>query len=771
MSEIVEITGSKNGNNAKWHPYIGEELYALIKKKGFVDASNNITPIGNRIIDETYRILEMCGNPNEEINIDTGLVIGYVQSGKTLSFTSLSAMANDNHYQIIIIIAGTSTPLSEQSYERMKSDLRIDTRYDRKWTIIKNAGGTQEQEHRDTISMKLEQWADDTYPNEDCSTILLTVMKNGNRLRNLTNVLRGLDLNSVPTLIIDDESDQASLNTRARANSREGLDVNEGEASTIYRRIDELRSIFSHHTFLQYTATPQANLFVNIMERISPNFIKLLTPGEGYTGGNVFFIQEPHLINRIPNDEIPTNQNPIHEPPESLLYALKIYFLGVVAGEIKKDQRNRSMMVHPSRLTNSQNVFFNWIRNVTESWKRLLQSNDEEEKRELLQEFQEAYRDLVLTVGDELPSFEILTSNRLIHAIKNTRIIEVNASRGKTPQIQWSDFYSHILVGGQAMARGFTVEGLTVTYMPRNLATGQVDTTLQRARFFGYKGSYLGFCRVWLDQQNIDAYRAIVEHEEDVRKRLEEYNVNNKHLNEWDREVVLDQILRLTRPNILYNTLDRDYLGSEWFTIKAPHDTDKLIPVNKSVISEFYQSRKEQFNLNSGHIERTTLQKHLVAELTLSDCLKYLLNKLKFTKESDSQTFSSLRGILSNYIDENSDDTCLIYLMSAYKENGKIEQITRKRRLNNNNEVQQLFQGEQPTKNGKYKKGEVYIGDRNIKDENKVTIQIHRLNLTDINGGDIFDEFDNQLYTDISSLAIWIPEDIGKDIIRQPENV
>jgi len=56
MSEIVEITGSKNGNNAKWHPYIGEELYALIKKKGFVDASNNITPIGNRIIDETYRI-------------------------------------------------------------------------------------------------------------------------------------------------------------------------------------------------------------------------------------------------------------------------------------------------------------------------------------------------------------------------------------------------------------------------------------------------------------------------------------------------------------------------------------------------------------------------------------------------------------------------------------------------------------------------------------------------------------------------------------------
>ena len=108
--------------------------------------------------------------------------------------------------------------------------------------------------------------------------------------------------------------------------------------------------------------------------------------------------------------------------------------------------------------------------------------------------------------------------------------MEVNASRGKTPEIRWSDFYSHILVGGQAMDRGFTVEGLTVTYMPRPLATGQVDTTLQRGRFFGYKGSYLGFCRVWLDQANIDAFRAIIEHEEDVRRRLEEFDVNNKHL-------------------------------------------------------------------------------------------------------------------------------------------------------------------------------------------------------------------------------------------------
>jgi hypothetical protein len=160
--------------------------------------------------------MEICGKPNNSENSETGLVIGYVQSGKTLSFTTLTALARDNNYQIVIVIAGTSTALSNQSFERMKKDLRLDDRFDRKWVIIKNPGT---QEDGDTIEMKLEQWADPTFDKDSCSTLLLTVMKNGNRLRNITGLLRQLNLDSVPTLIIDDESDQASLNTRASANA------------------------------------------------------------------------------------------------------------------------------------------------------------------------------------------------------------------------------------------------------------------------------------------------------------------------------------------------------------------------------------------------------------------------------------------------------------------------------------------------------------------------------------------------------------------------
>ena len=125
MAEIIEITGNTNPNNSKWQPYQGEEIEGLLKHKGFTDSTGNINATGDRVIDETFKILEMCGNPAEQQNVETGLVIGYVQSGKTLSFTSVAALANDNQYQIVIIIAGTSTLLSEQSFERMKKDIII----------------------------------------------------------------------------------------------------------------------------------------------------------------------------------------------------------------------------------------------------------------------------------------------------------------------------------------------------------------------------------------------------------------------------------------------------------------------------------------------------------------------------------------------------------------------------------------------------------------------------------------------------------------------
>ena len=610
------------------------------------------------------------------------------------------------------------------------------------------------EEDTENIETVLAQWADDTFPKEECRTLLITVMKNQAHLNNLINILQNQNLQGVPTLIIDDEGDQASLNTRARWASRQRIDIEdltESQVSTIYRRINALRLIFSHHTFLQYTATPQANLFINIMDRLSPNFIRLLTPGQEYTGGIDFFRNNPNLIVEIPANEISTNNNPLFEIPESLKSALRIYFLGVVAGKINKDQKNRTMLVHPSRLQGDHSDFTNWIRNTCNSWQRILSGNENEDKQELLDEFKLSYNKLQQTVSN-LQSFEELTGTNLIHAVRYTQVIEVNSRNGETPQIPWNDSYSWILVGGQSMDRGFTVNGLTVTYMPRNIGTGNVDTIQQRARFFGYKRSYLGFCRVYLDEVTIDSYNYIVDHEEDVRNRLLEFDLNNKHLNNWDREAVLDQMLNLTRRNVIYDNLDRDTFGNDWFRINAPHDTEELIEKNRESLFVFLQSNSENFSQDSGHANRTEEQKHLVARITIKDCLEHLLNKLRYTRESDSATYSSLRGILKGYIEEHPDDECLIYLMSA----NSIDNWTgRTRKLDRNQEIQEYFQGEQPTKDGVFRKGEVYPGDRNIKDENLLSIQVHLFNIRNTN------------LNQVPGLAIWIPEHIGTDIIRQ----
>lgn len=746
MPEIIEEFKHYNSNNM-WQPFAGDETLNLLINKGFGDKdSGSLNETGSKILSETTNILRLCVNPAAANNSETGIVIGYVQSGKTLSFTTLTALARDNDFRIIIIIAGTSVNLVNQSTNRLKDDLRLDKRDDRKWTLLSNPST---QEHKQTIKTVLAQWNDKSYSNDRCRTVLITVMKQKDNLLHLIEILEELDLDGAPVLIIDDEGDQASLNTTAKKLARENADLtklSETEVSTIYRRITRLRSAIPHHTFLQYTATPQANLFINIVDRLSPNFIKLLTPGSEYTGGKEFFIEKPDLIKEIPLLDIPSANNILTSVPESLIRALKVYFLGVAAGNLDGGKGNRTMMIHPSRLQQDHKLYYGWVRGVCQSWQRLLDGDDEEEKKEFIKDFVNSYNDLKSTVGSSLPDFAALTGTELLHAIKYTQIVEVNSRRGATPPINWKDVYSWILVGGQSMDRGFTVEGLTVTYMPRNLGVGNVDTVQQRARFFGYKRSYIGYCRIFLDQDTIDFYNSIVEHEENVRQSLLEFDVNNKHLDDWNRSVVLDRMLKLTRTNVLYDALQRDRLDG-WFKIKAPHDTESLIETNRINLFSFLKEREWAFQPDEGHNDRTTAQRHLVAAMSTKEVLDELLNKLKFTRDSDSAGYSILRSLLSDYVEKNPNDECLVYLMSA---RGVDDWSSRERSFRKNKDEVEIHQG------ANSKRGVItYPGDAKIKQDGLLTIQVHLINIS------------NSSYNGVPTLGIWVPGWLGVDTIRQ----
>lgn len=728
-------------NNMKWIPEYGEETEKLLDK-----VFSNDPDAKEKVKKETYYIMQLCGNPNDATNNDTGLVIGYIQSGKTLSFTTLTAMARDNNYQIVIVLAGISKNLVKQSSRRLENDLGVNQGFHRKWTMLTNPKDPKKNpQDKNTIQRELQNWIKPNTPNDFKKTLLITVMKNTSHLKNLLEVLKSLDLSSVPTLIIDDEGDQASMNTKASSNAKKAKETGiytEKEMSTIYSRIRELKNLLPHHTFIQYTATPQAPLFINIFDNLSPNFVQLLTPGDKYTGGREFCLDNNFILKTIPYSEIYSDENVLSAPPETLKEAMRIFFLSVTSGRLlgekKGNPNNRSMMVHPSRLVDDHGIYYEWVIYIKDYWGRVLERPDSDEtKQEVILEFQEAYKDLKENAPEIQPFNELL--DRLHHNVNNTAVEQLNSKAGSS--VDWSSNYSFILVGGQAMDRGFTVEGLTITYMPRSKGVGNADTLQQRARFFGYKKDYLGHCRVYLDDDNAHLFTEYVKHEEDIRKKLQEHKLSGQHLNELQRRFVLDEMFKLTRNNVLSETLKRTNFGNKWVRIKAPHDNELIIENNKKVTNKFIVKYKASFSEDLGHKDRTEEQKHLVAKLPLKDVFKDLLNELIFTRQTDSTSYTNLKSEIDLYTEEFVSEDSFVYLMSK----GNI----RKRRLKKD-EIQQLFQGRNP------RKGEViYPGDEKIKSSDTVTVQIHNLQLND------------NYHDNVISIAVWIPEKLSKSLISK----
>lgn len=740
QTEVVEIIGEMGvKTNGSWQPIEGETVRDLEDQILRTRTESRIQEGEWKTIKtEAISVLSKCVPPTAPPRQETGLVVGYVQSGKTLSFTAVAALARDNGYQMVIVIAGTSVNLRDQSTQRLEKDLDLRTLLDRKWMHFTSDEFNEEDHVK--IGNALASWQDSRTSQWNRKTVLITAMKQHRHLDKLAHVLSKLnsrlDLSEVPTLVIDDEADQASLNTKVRR----------GETSTTYQRILSLREYLPHHTFLQYTATPQALLLINLIDVLSPKFAEVLTPGSKYTGGKEFFQDAPNQIRTIPDNEIPTRNDPLDAPPESLLEAMRIFFLGVAAGIILDNGTGcRSMMVHPSHKTIGHEHYHKWIKRVIRNWEKILEQKEGYEKdyQDLLEQFKDSYSSLQSSVV-KLPSFEVLSA-QLLPAILDVQPHEVNSVRGKTPSIPWHHGYAHILVGGQAMDRGFTVEGLTVTYMPRGRGLGNADTIQQRARFFGYKEDVFGYCRVFLEDDVRDAYKHYVTHEQHVRKCLIEHGRTGKPLNEWKRAFFLDSKLKPTRQNVLDIEYTRVKSRSQWYEPKAPHDSIEAINTNNAIVEKF--CKKLSFRDDKGHPKRTIPQIHHEApNVPLKDAYEELLVPFQFTRSIDSQKFTGVFLLIDAYLESYPDASCTIFRMSR----GSL----RDRSLDDkNDEIPLLFQGRNPDSGPV-----IYPGDKSKKAPKHVTVQIHNLRVTRKNG-DIFEN--------VPALAIWLPKDISPDWLVQ----
>ena len=572
------------------------------------------------------------------------------------------------------------------------------------------------------------------------------VLKNHQRLRNLAALVRDLNVGEVPVLIIDDEADQASLNIEAAENSE----------SATYRRLMELRQALPNHTYLQYTATPQAPLLISIIDSLSPNFVQVLEPGDEYVGGREFFANNRY-IRVIPPEDVPAPDRPLNEPPETLLEALRIFMLGVTAGLLaSQDTGNRSMLVHPSHRTVHHREFYNWVRDIIDEWKRTLRlPDDDPDRRDLIEGFRSAYADLDRTAESDLPDFDELKPN-LSWAFRSTDVQEINASSGTTPEVDWSKFYGWILVGGQAMDRGFTIEGLTVTYMPRGIGVGNADTVQQRARFFGYKRSYLGYCRLYIEQETLNAFQSYVEHEEDIRSQLETIQQENRPLNEWKRAFILDTNLRPCRQTVLEFDYMRGRFSDNWVAPRVVLASDPVIQANREAVATFLEGMT--FVDNEGRPDRTGIQRHKVCrEVLLRDVIDQLLVRMRITSTVDSQRNTGMLLQLSRALENDPDERCTVYQMSS--------PLRRRRGIDENGELTNLFQGAAPV-DPPERRGEVYPGDLAILDDNTITVQIHTLDLTKKENN-----VDQTVMENVPVIAVWIPARLAQGWISQDQPI
>lgn len=468
----------------------------------------------------TDQILDHTENPTKPGQWDRrGLVVGHVQSGKTANYTGLICKAADSGYKVIIVLAGMLNALRSQTQER------IDLGFIGRCSRLRNLIGVCEGENiADPLLRKPANFTtvkDDFKKNiatqigvgiKDLrEPVVLVVKKNPSTLTNLISWLKDNNphnLHENPMLLIDDEADQASINV--------GVD----RITAINGKIRELLELFGQSSYVGYTATPFANIFIDpddedamLGDNLFPrDFILSLDPPDNYVGPDRVFSTEAdlHVVRVISDYEelIPLRHDKSLRPeglPDSLKEAIQVYVL-IRAIRLLRGQNkaHNSMMINVSRFTGVQS----YVRDCVDDYFKTELRTAIINHAMLPQE--QALEDTVMRELQCAWSKEFQDSGfawheiqeKLREAVSPIRVIEVNSSpKSEALNYSRSDYpagRSLIAVGGMSLSRGLTLEGLTVSYFLRNSI--MYDTLLQMGRWFGYRDGYEELCRIYMTE-------------------------------------------------------------------------------------------------------------------------------------------------------------------------------------------------------------------------------------------------------------------------------
>lgn len=728
MTEIIISKESKD-NVALQNVHSGEAFEDFLQSKKASSIKGGLSDIGAyNLRVTTCDILNHC-NPHDAIkkHETTHLVVGYVQSGKTMSFTGVLAMARDNGYRVAIIFTGITTNLQSQTANRLEQDLDTDTEIDRYYFI-----GNPTDNDTSTVIKALRL--------SDKPLLIIPILKHRKYIDNVTKIFSHEKVKQVlgkeTVLIIDDEADQASLNSFGYRNSKKTN--GEDEKSAIYAAILRMRSKMPGNSYIQYTATPQANILITTMDLLSPKSHTLLIPGEDYIGGKKIFGLEkkdwPYdnkLIVEIPENEVyHKKEKPLKQMPESLRQALMLHVWAVVLvikWYKRPDIKQLTMMVHPTDIIEGNKLFAKWITNEVNLWSESFDKNEwhednvtlHEKFKALLPEALKLYPEEGRPIFDEVKTY-------LPDVINDCKIYRITGdSEDDSNNIRWNSHRMNVIIGAQMLNRGFTVEKLTTTYMPRyTTSITNADTIEQRCRFFGYKKDYIESCRIYLPKDSIRDYTDYVKHEEELRNLL----ASCSSLKEYEHMVMLSPKLRPTRLNILPKQIVKVKL-SKW--TKYEHMSGmKMVVENRDVVETFVNmhiGEAHEFSLaryKSAKYHSGEIKKHALKEMNVMDIIPMLTDYTAGSYNDIVTKSMTIRYL--QYLESMGLGTVNVIFMSHNE--------IRNRKLLDEKEGTwrvEAFQGR-----SNINENDDYCGDTNLFHPEHITLQIHHICLQGLSVAD-----------------------------------
>jgi len=558
--------------DVKWHFWDHYREYMMTIKgwpSKIVDELDNISS----------EILSRIEDPHRDGAWDRrGMVMGSVQSGKTANYTALITKAVDAGYKLIIVLAGVHNSLRSQTQYRLNEEflgydlerVQLLTGQERRIGVRRMFG-----DHNVVLTLTSSNDKGDfnknivtragIIPSVTGDPIILVIKKNVSILKNIigwaTSVIASQDLagnriiKDIPALIIDDECDYASVNTKKPELDSSGKIIEDWDPTMTNKRIRQLLSIFMKSAYIGYTATPYANIFIH-KDRIHPtygedlfprSFIMSLPQASNYIGPDKIFGLDPYEeqdieeIEPLPlvriiddsDDIIPGTHKsdlPIALLPESLIFALKCFLLSCSARMLRKEGiPHNTMLIHVTRYTNVQTQLYDLItKELRKLVSRIMSGSDQ------LEDFRDIWLDDFTATSKKMEKLGFLDSinhtweeikDTIYDAVKGIKIKEINGQAKDTldyreaetkafnmiqngEKVSWEQKgISVIAIGGDKLSRGLTLDGLTVSYYLR--ASRMYDTLMQMGRWFGYREGYNDLCRIFTTQELSDWYRHI----------------------------------------------------------------------------------------------------------------------------------------------------------------------------------------------------------------------------------------------------------------------